>query len=377
MAKEKTAKLSGCYFVTGSDEAGVKRAARALSEKLAPGADAFGMEVVDGAVDSVDAAVGKLEETYGAIMTLPFLGGSKLVWLKSASFFADSVTGRSESVITGIERLCDAIEAGLPDGVKLLVSAPGADKRRSAYKRLCKSCEVEIADMPDFGFRGGEEALIEWTAGQARSRGLKLTPDAVETLAARVGLNTMQMECELDKLETAFGKTAPVQESAVRDLVPQTREGGIFDLSGALLKRDLPLALDTLEQLFKQREQSVGILLGAIVPTVRNLLLMKDLMSRHKISPGGYANQFASALARLPEQETSHLPRKKDGTFNAYPLSLAASHSSNFTLAELIEGFRSCAAVAQQLFTGTLEDDVIISRFLLGFLSRKEPRPGS
>jgi DNA polymerase-3 subunit delta len=183
----------------------------------------------------------------------------------------------------------------------------------------------------------------------------------------------MQMACELEKLETAFGKATPVDAQAVRSLVPQTREGGIFDLSGAILRRDLPLALDTLEQLFKQREQAVGIMLGGIVPTVRNLLLMKDLMQRHRISPGGYANQFAAALGRLPEQETAHLPRKKDGNLNAYPLSLAASHASNFTLPELIDGFRSCAAAAQQLFTGTLGDDVILARLLLGLLSRKEP----
>lgn len=361
--------------MAGSDEAGVKRAAKVLSEKLAPGADAFGMEIVDGAVDGVDAAVSKIEAALGAVMTLPFLGGKKLVWLKSAAFLADTVTGRSEVVLTSLEKLADALESGLPEGVEFLMSAPGADKRRSAYKRFVKACDTEVVDMPDFGFRGGEEALIEWTGGLARERGLKLSPEAVETLAARVGLETAQMASELDKLETAFGKSTPVDAEAVRNLVPQTREGGIFDLSGAVLRRDLPLALDTLAQLFRQGEKGVGILLAAIVPTVRNLVVMKDLMQRHRISPGGYANQFAATLGRLPAEETTHLPRKKDGGLNAYPLSLAASHASNFTLTELLHGFQACASAAQQLFSGTLGDDVILARLLLGMLARGEEPP--
>ncbi len=375
MATAKSQKSTSCYFVAGSDDAGVKRAAKALSEKLAPGADAFGMEIIDGAVEGADAAASKVEAAIGAVMTLPFLGGKKLVWLKSAACLADTVTGRSEAVLTALEKLAEALEGGLPEGVEFLMSAPGADKRRSAYKRFVKVCETEVVDMPDFGFRGGEEALIEWTGGLARERGLKLSPEAVETLAARVGLDTAQMASELDKLETAFGKSAPVEAEAVRELVPQTREGGIFDLSGAVLRRDLPLALDTLAQQFRQGEKGVGILLAAIVPTVRNLVIMKDLMQRHRISPGGYANQFAATLGRLPAEETSHLPRKKDGGLNAYPLSLAASHASNFTLPELVEGFRACATAAQQLFSGTLGDDVILARLLLGMLSRGEEPP--
>ena len=50
------AKTSQIYFLTGSDEAAVKKAASALAQKLAPGADAFGLETIDGAVDNVDAS---------------------------------------------------------------------------------------------------------------------------------------------------------------------------------------------------------------------------------------------------------------------------------------------------------------------------------
>jgi DNA polymerase-3 subunit delta len=370
-AKTKT---SSIYFVTGSDEAAVKKAARALAEKLAPGADAFGLETIDGAVDTVDACTRAAEDAVQALLTLPFLGGSKLVWLKSAAFLADSVAGRSESVTNALEKLCDVLKAGLPVGVTFLLSAPHTDKRRTLYKTLTKLADTQIHDMPDLGFRAGEEEIIEWTTSRVHKRDLQLSPEAVETLAARIGLDTGQLENELDKLETAFGKSHPIGAEDVRGLVPQTREGGIFDLSEAIARRNLPLALDTLQQLMRQGEKGVGILLAAIVPTVRNLLLVKDLLVRHKISPPTQPQFFGSSLKRLPESALSHLPRKKDGSLNTYPLGIAAINASHYALPELEAAFAGCAAANQELLSGRMTDDVVLTRLLIGFLSRKTPQ---
>ncbi len=358
------------YFITGSDEAAVKKAARALVEKLAPAADAFGLETIDGAVDTVDAATNAVEQAISGLLTLPFLGGSKVVWLKSATFLADGVTGRSDSVVSAMEKLGEVLKAGLPEETIFVLSAPQADKRRTSYKTLVKVSETKVHDLPDLGFRGGEEAIIEWTMSRVHARDLQLDAHAVEGLAARVGLDTMQLEQELEKLETAFGKAHPISSDDIRMLVPQTREGGIFDLSEAIARRNLPLALETLDQLMRQGERGVGILLAAIVPTVRNLLLVKDLMVRHKLSPPAQAHFFSSSLNKLPGNATSHLPKKKDGTLNAYPLGIAAINASHYTLVELEAGFAGCAEANQQLLSGSLTENVIITRLLISLLGR-------
>ncbi len=366
-AKSKT---SNIHFLTGSDESAVKKAASALVEKLAPGADAFGMEVIDGAVDTVDASVSALHEAIQSLLTLPFLGGAKLVWLKSASCLADSVAGRSEAVLEAVEKLCAVLKEGLPDGITFVLSAPQADKRRTAYKTFSKLSETVIHDMPDLGFRAGEEEIIEWTTSRVHERDLQLAPDAVVALTARVGLDTRQLDNELEKLETAFGKSRPISAEDVRMLVPQTREGGIFDLSEALARRDLPLALETLDQQFRQGEKGVGLLLAAIVPTVRNLLLVKELLVRHKLSAPAQPHFFSGTLKRLPESALAHLPRKKDGTLNAYPLGIAAMNASHYSLPELEAGFTACAAANQQLLSGSLTDHIILTRLLIGLMAR-------
>ncbi len=372
MTTTAPAKASPIHFVTGSDEAAVRKAASALARELAPGADVFGLEIIDGAVDTADAAVKCVQKTIQALLTLPFLGGSKLVWLKNASFLADSVAGRSESALGALENLCENLLLGLPNGVSFLLSAPLADKRRAAFKSLSKISATHVHDLPDFGFRGGEEAIVEWTIARVRERNLQVDPDAIEVLAARVGLDSLQLESELEKLETAFGSGRRIRRDEIRMLVPQTREGGIFDLSEAIAKRDLPLALETLDQLSRQGERGMGILLAAIVPTVRNLLLVKDLLVSHRLPPPAQPHFFAGTLKRLPEEAASHLPRKKDGAINAYPLGIAAINAAHYSLAELEQGFAACADANQQLLSGSMSDEVVLARFLIQLLSREK-----
>ncbi|PTX93091.1 DNA polymerase III subunit delta [Spartobacteria bacterium LR76] len=364
-------KASPIHFITGSDESGVKKAASALVQKLAPGADAFGLETIDGAVDTVDAAATAIQSTMQALLTMPFLAGSKLVWLKSATFLSDSVMGRSETVADNLESLSKLLTEGLPDGITFVLSAPQPDKRRGIYKTLTKLAQTTVHDLPDLGFNAGEEEMIEWTTSRVHARDLQMSPAAIEALTARVGLDTRQLDTELEKLETAFGKSRAIEAEDIRDLVPQTREGGIFDLSEAVSRRDLPLALDTLAQLFRQGEKGVGILLASVVPTVRNLLLAKDLIIRHKVPPPSQPHFFASSLKRLPESALSHLPKKKDGTLNAYPLGIAAMNASHYTLPELETGFAACAEANQRLLSGSLNDETIITRLLIGLMARK------
>ncbi|NDG71294.1 MAG: hypothetical protein EBY32_08320 [Proteobacteria bacterium] len=353
MAAKKTS--SAIHFISGSDDAAVKKAASELATKLAPGADAFGLEIIDGAVETVDASIARTRETMQSLATLPFLGGTKLVWLKSAAFLAESVAGRSENVITVVEQLCDLLDEGLPDGVTFLLSAPGADKRRSAYKRLSKAGSTVLHDKPSLGFGAGEEEIVNWTMQQVRARGLKISADAIEVLAARVGLDSAQLYSELDKIETAFGPGHPVGERDVRDLVPATRESGVFDIGNSISARNLPLALETLEQLFYQGEKGVGILLASIVPTVR---------------PPAEAQYFSGTLAKLPPEETDFLPRKKDGSLNAYGLGIAAKSSVHYSLEELQRAFHGCADANLQLITSQGAEDVVLTRLLIGFMGR-------
>src|ERR1700678_1525164 len=108
--KKPAAKNAAIRVVAGSDEAEVKRRAVELAETMAaPDAGEFGRDIIDGAADNADHAASRIDETRQALLTLPFFGGEKLVWLKNANFLADTVLGRSNAVQEALERLQETL----------------------------------------------------------------------------------------------------------------------------------------------------------------------------------------------------------------------------------------------------------------------------
>lgn len=365
-------KKNSIHFVTGNDEADVRRKALQLSIELAlPDAGMFGLEIIESRGDTVDHSLDVIENTIQAILTFPFLGGGKLVWLKGATFLKDTPAGRSATVQEALVKLLSTLESDLPEGTTLLISAPEPDKRRAFYKALSKIASVTLCDKPDFGFNATEHDLVTWVIQRAKEHDIKLEEEAAELLAARIGANSGQIETELNKLITAAGEGKTITTAMIRDLVPFTRSGGIFDLSNAISKRDLPLSLDTLQQLRRQGENAMGILLAAIVPTVRNLLLAKDLMTRHGLRAPDKPFFFSSALQKLPQEEVAHLPRKKDGSLNAYGIGLAATHAGQFELPELVDGFLACGDVNAQLLRSQGSEDTLLTQLVIRLVAKK------
>src|SRR5205085_1991956 len=172
-AKTKTT-TANIRAIVGSDEARVKREAAELAKQLAPAeAGEFGLETVDGATDNVDGAANAIRSTIAALQTLPFFGGGKLVWLKSANFLSDDIRGKSASVLEPLEELAGILIGGLPNDVTFLVSAIDPDKRRSFYKTLAKVAEIQIFDEPDLNRSGWEENAGEIVRAEAKKRSLE------------------------------------------------------------------------------------------------------------------------------------------------------------------------------------------------------------
>ena len=149
-----------------------------------------------------------------------------------------------------------------------------------------------------------------------------------------------------------------------------SRAGVIFELGNAISRRDLDGALALIDQLFYQGESAVGLLLVAIAPTVRNLLLVKDLQQRHRLGRPGSPFEFGKVIARLPEDATAHLPRKKDGTVNTFGLGFAATETHRYELEELRAGMAGCLQANVQLVTGQLEPRLVLERAVINLLKK-------
>jgi DNA polymerase-3 subunit delta len=374
-AKAKTAESeSNIHAIVGSDESEVKRAASELAAKLAPpDAGEFGVEVIDACADNVDQAVSKIRSAIDALQTLPFFGDGKLVWLKNANCLGDSVIGRSASVQSALEDLAYVLDAGLGSDVTLLISATEVDKRRSFYKTLGKLAELQVIDGLDSSRAGWEEEATEIVRRRAKSRGLQFEEEALDLFVLLTGGDTRQIENELEKIDLYLGGETAVPQvtvEQVRELVPLSRAGVIFELGNALAVCDLERALTLVKRLLDQGETAVGILLVAILPTIRNLLLVKDLMERNRIPRPHAPFTFISALNRLPAEATEHLPRKKDGTINGYALGLAAQQAHRFKTAQLIAGLEACLEANLRLVTSQLDHELVLTEIVVKLLAR-------
>jgi len=367
--KAKSAVSPTIYAVVGSDEAEVKRVAGELATNLTPaGAGDFGLEIIDGAADHAEQAAARIRSTIEALQTLPFFGSTKVVWLKNANFLGDDQKARSAAVQSALEELSELLDRGFGPEITFLISATEVDKRRAFYKALVKRAELQVFDRLDSGRAGWEEEATEIVRRRSKKRKLQFDDDALDLFVLLTGGDTRQIENELEKIDTFLGKDRAVHVGLVRELVPLSRAGIIFELSNALAVRDLELALTLVRRLLDQGESAIGILLAAIVPTIRNLLLAKDLMERHRLPRAHSPFQFISAINRLPAKATEHLPRKRDGSVNAYALGIAAQHAHHFNTNQLINAMRACLIANVQLVTTQLDHELVLTEVIVKLL---------
>lgn len=362
--------MNAIHAVVGSDESEIKRVAAELAASLTPaGAGDFGLEIIDGCADNADQAAARIRLTIEALQTLPFFGGGKLVWLKNANFLADNRTGNAAEVVQALEELSAVLQGGLGPEVRFLLSAPEVDKRRSFYRALAKRAELQVFDRLDASRGGWEEGASDLAQSLGKKGGLRFDDGALDLFVLLTGGDTRTIRGEIEKLDLFLGeKERRVNLETVRTVVPMSRTGVIFELGNALAARDLERALALVRQLLDQGEKAIGILLVTIIPTVRNLLLAKDLMQRYRLPRPSAPYTFGSTLNRLPPEATEHLPRKKDGSISAFPLGIAAMQAHRFETEQLIAGLEACLAANLQIVTTQLDHQLILNQVVIKLL---------
>ena len=135
---------------------------------------------------------------------------------------------------SALEELTDTLEAGLGPEVTFLISATEIDKRRSFYKSLGKRAELQVLDKLDSSRSGWEEEATEMVRERAKKRKLQFDEEALDLFVLLTGGDTRQIDNELEKIDLYLGADRRVRAEQVRDLVPLSRAGVIFELGNAL-----------------------------------------------------------------------------------------------------------------------------------------------
>jgi DNA polymerase-3 subunit delta len=358
-------KTKSIYLIGGADEFSIKETAAKLAEKLTPKkAGEFGLEVIDGSASNQDEALKVLSRLREALETVGlFGGGDKLVWLKNTDLLADSSTTRAEAVKEALSELADLLKGGLGDGVVLLISAIGCDRRKTLYKTLEKVGEIQFFEALEEGKGDADEEIEAFIQSKSRADGKTMNPEAVHAFRELVAPTLREIANELEKLFTYVGKRAAVTKEDIRAICSASRQAVIWELTDALGARRTSQAIRALENLLDAGEQPIGVLM-MLVAQFRLMLLARDLMQRKLITardgPGGNF-EFVKAFERLPEQATAHFPRTKDGALpNAWRLYRCALAAKNFSTAELIRAMDLLLEANRQLVSTQLDDRLVL-----------------
>ncbi|PAW69298.1 MAG: DNA polymerase III subunit delta [Verrucomicrobiia bacterium Tous-C5FEB] len=376
-AKAPAAKSIGLHAVIGSDEGMVREEALKLYNQLTGGSDdGFTHEVIDGIADNSDSAFDICSSVVQALQTIPMFGGDKVVWLRNANFFSDSVTGRSQRTESGVQNLQAALESGIPDGVRFLLTAQGIDKRRSFWKFIEKSAEVRIHDRIDTNRDDWQEQVASLVSGMARGLGLQFDGEALELFVMLAGEQSQQIRSELEKLDLFLGtQRRTVTTADVHQLVPLSREAAVFETGRAIQRGDAAHAIQLVDNLLEAEESAIGIMRASIINTVRNLFLARLIMDEFKAPATSY-NAFTAALNRLPEIDRAWLPRKKDGSgVNVYPIFLAAEHARHFDIESLRHIMEATLKADQSLVTTGLDHRLILHRLIVEISAARKGAP--
>ncbi len=361
---------SNIHLIYGTDDGAVAEAAIKLFNKLKPeGGEDFANDIIDGNADNAEHAHQISSETIQALLTLPFFGGTKIVWLKRATFMGNDRTGEAARAKEGVENLLDILEKGIGDDVIFLISATQVFKTRRFYKFLAKNADVKEHNKLDTSKEGWEEQVAIMVEKHCVTHGLTFESDALDLFVTLAGEDTRQIVNELEKLDLYLGKDRrTIELDDVRKIVPLSRTGVIFEIGSAIQKCDGERALELIDQQLSRGESAIAILRASLIPTIRNLFMAKSVM---EMFPDQNINRFnfAKLLGNIPSNETQWLPQKKAGGVNTWGLAFAVEPCKAYPMVALKRAMNAISEADLALVTSQLDHRIILHRLVVELIA--------
>ena len=274
--------------VSGNDEYTVEHTAREQVSAWVPEEEqALSLEVIEGRASTIDEAVAILDQAMAALQTVGLFGGKKVVWLRQATFFKNSVIMKNERVRAQLATWAESFREGLSEEQYLVISAPGIDRRSAFYKALVSVGELVEAALPDRDYEV-RPLMIKRMRERFAEAEYKLEPGAVEKLVDRVGFLTRDLYSEAEKLMLYRHAEEQITCADVDIIASATREAVLWDFTDALVERRLSEALRLYRKLLFQKESPIRLII-ALQKLYSDLLAFKEWHERGwvRLAAGG------------------------------------------------------------------------------------------
>ncbi|MDT8389760.1 MAG: hypothetical protein RRC34_04530 [Lentisphaeria bacterium] len=359
------------FLITGTDTARVAERSRALIRDIAgENPDAFALDTITERDEFT--AQNALAEFIQAILTPPFLGGSKTVWLKHFSAFKDEKKKGSPGAMAGLfDRLIDVLAKGIPDGLAVVMSGPDVDKRKSLYKLCVKIGTVEVLDKPDIKSQDWRREMERLLQAGARAKGLRLKPEAVDHLISILGTDTAAIDSQLEKVWCYLGQDGTVSGELAQLLCQGDGETVYWGVTDAIGARDLNKLFAEIETVLALEKNPDGAILKMVYQVsgfFRQLLQAKILMMTLNVS----ARQVSGALKNLsPEKKKDLLDAGLEVvTIHPYRCQMISEQAERYGGGDLVDAVIHCRDVFQHCVGGGGSHRVALESMLAGAVGK-------
>jgi DNA polymerase-3 subunit delta len=271
-------KIAPVYFLVG-ERYPRDQVLQALREAVLAGDDSdFNFESLD--AQECDAA-----QILSAARTIPMLGGQRLVVVREAHRLAAGE----------LARLLPYVKDPSPSTCLVLLGDK-ADTRLKFFVQLKKSGVLQKFEPLK------ERQAPGWLSAEARRRRVKLAPGAAERIAEAVGTDMGRLASALEQLSLYVGPGRQVTAEAAEELLAETRERSIFELTNAVGRGQRRQALRVLQRMLDSREPGVRMV-AMLARHLRQLWIVKELSGegadrRTIASQAGLHPYFVKDMAR-------------------------------------------------------------------------------
>jgi DNA polymerase-3 subunit delta len=159
------------------------------------------------------------------------------------------------------------------------------DKRLKLFAALSKKGFIHILEAP--------RQVAPWVKAEAQAKGVKIDGPAISRLVDAVGDDLSRLSLAVEQLGLYAGDR-PVTSDDVDDLIADTRERSVFELTDAIGSGDRARALAAVASLCDQRESAVGV----VVMLARHVRQMSLLHAMRK--QGVPKNELPSRIGVPP-----------------------------------------------------------------------------
>ncbi len=223
--------------------------------------------------DQFDAGDADVEAVLSAARTLPMMAKRRLVVVRSIERWEPKGEGKPDAKkASPLDRLAEYAAAASPTTTLVLVAGK-IDARRRLVVLAKKEGFAVDCEAPARGM------LPSWIARRAKERGKTLPLGVAELLADIAGPELSRLDDAVERLSLYVGDQTEIGEDAVADAIVGVKPSSVWELVGAVGRRDLGAALGALARIYDPKDRGLP-LLGTLAWSARQLVKFQGATAR-------------------------------------------------------------------------------------------------